>query len=79
MKRILLIILAIIVGAGALGFYFRKEVILFLVTRAERPEIAPYEPVALMQGPAAAAAAPARTSLQPIPAPAPARRRGQCC
>lgn len=59
MKRILLIILAIIVGAGALGFYFRKEVILFLVTRAERPEIAPYEPVAWMQGPAAAAAAPA--------------------
>jgi hypothetical protein len=37
MKRILLIILAIIVGAGALGFYFRKEIILFLVTRADRP------------------------------------------
>jgi arylsulfatase A-like enzyme len=59
MKRILLIILAIIVGAGALGFYFRKEVILFLVTRADRPEIAPYEPVAWMPGPAAALTAPA--------------------
>jgi arylsulfatase A-like enzyme len=59
MKRILLIILAIIVGAGALGFYFRKEVILFLVTRADRPEIAPYEPVAWMPGPAAAVTAPA--------------------
>jgi arylsulfatase A-like enzyme len=58
MKRILLIILAIIVGAGALGFYFRKEIILFLVTRADRPEIAPYEPVAWMQGPAAAVTAP---------------------
>ena len=58
MKRILLIILAIIVGAGALGFYFRKEVILFLVTRADRPEIAPYEPVAWMPGPAAAVTAP---------------------
>lgn len=59
MKRILLIILAIIVGAGALGFYFRKEVILFLVTRADRPEIAPYQPVAWMPGPAAAVTAPA--------------------
>ena len=59
MKRILLIILAIMVGAGALGFYFRKEVILFLVTRADRPEIAPYEPVAWMPGPAAAVTAPA--------------------
>lgn len=58
MKRILLIILAIIVGAGALGFYFRKEIILFLVTRADRAEIAPYEPVAWMQGPAAAVTAP---------------------
>ena len=58
MKRILLIILAIMVGAGALGFYFRKEVILFLVTRADRPEIAPYEPVAWMPGPAAAVTAP---------------------
>jgi len=59
MKRILLIILALIVGAGALGFYLRKEIILFLVTRADRPEIAPYEPVAWMQGPAEAAASPA--------------------
>ncbi len=56
MKRILLIILAIIVGAGAVAFFFRKEIILHLVTRADRPEIAPYEPVAWMQGPAEAAA-----------------------
>ena len=55
----LIVILAILVGAGALGFYFRKEIILFLVTRADRPEIAPHEPVAWMQGPAAAVTAPA--------------------
>ncbi|MDP3457713.1 MAG: sulfatase-like hydrolase/transferase, partial [Hyphomonas sp.] len=59
MRRILLVILAIILGAGALAFHFRKEIILHLVTRADRPEIAPYEPVAWMQGPAEAAAAPA--------------------
>jgi len=57
MKRIVLIILALIVGAGALAFFFRKEIILFMVTRADRPVIAPYEPVAWMQGPAEAAAA----------------------
>ncbi len=59
MKRILLIILAIVVGVGALAFHFRKEIILHLVTRADRPEIAPYQPVAWMQGPAAAVTAPA--------------------
>ncbi len=59
MRRILLVILAIILGAGALAFHFRKEIILHLVTRADRPVIAPYEPVAWMQGPAEAAAAPA--------------------
>lgn len=58
MKRILLIILAIIVGVGALAFFLRKEVVLFLVTRADRPVIAPYEPVAWMQGPADAAGTP---------------------
>ncbi len=55
MKRILLIILAIIVGAGALAWVFKKEIILFLVTRADRPAIADYAPVAWQQGPAAAA------------------------
>lgn len=59
MKRILLVILAIILGAGALAWFFKKEIILFLVTRADRPVIAPYEPVAWMEGPAEAAAAPA--------------------
>ena len=55
MKRIVLIILAIIVGAGALAWGFKKEIILFLVTRADRPVIAEYTPVAWQQGPAAAA------------------------
>jgi len=59
MKRILLVILAIVLAGGALAFYFRKEIILHLVARADRPEIAPYEAVAWMQGPAEAAAAPA--------------------
>lgn len=59
MKRILLVILAIILGAGALAWFFKKEIILFLVTRADRPVIAPYEPVTWMQGPSEAAAAPA--------------------
>ncbi len=54
MKRILLIILAIIVGAGALAWTFKKEIILFLVTRADRPAIAEYSPVAWQQGPAEA-------------------------
>ncbi|MEX1252282.1 MAG: sulfatase-like hydrolase/transferase [Hyphomonas sp.] len=56
MKRIVLIILALILGAGALAFFFRKEIILFMVVRADRPAIAPYEPVAWMQGPAEAGA-----------------------
>jgi len=59
MKRIILVILAIILGAGALAWFFKKEIILFLVTRADRPVIAPYEPVTWMQGPSEAAAAPA--------------------
>ncbi len=59
MKRIVLIILAIILGAGALAYVKRKDIILFLVTRADRPEIAPYTPVAWQEGPATAAEAPA--------------------
>ena len=59
MKRILLIILAIILGGGALAYVNRKEIILFLATRAERPEIAPYTPVAWQTGPETASKAPA--------------------
>lgn len=59
MKRILLIILAIILGGGALAYANRKEIILFLATRAERPEIAPYTPVAWQAGPETATEAPA--------------------
>jgi len=54
MKRILLIVLAVIACAGALAWGFKKEIILFLVTRAERPAIAEYAPVAWQQGPAQA-------------------------
>ncbi len=57
MKRILLIILAIILGGGALAYVNRKEIILFLATRAERPEIAPYTPVAWQTGPETASEA----------------------
>lgn len=59
MKRILLIILAIILGGGALAYVNRKEIILFLATRAERPEIAPYTPVAWQAGPETATETPA--------------------
>lgn len=59
MKRILLIILAIILGGGALAYVNRKEIILFLATRTERPEIAPYTPVAWQAGPETATEAPA--------------------
>ncbi|WP_291201398.1 sulfatase [Hyphomonas sp.] len=54
MKRILLIVLAFIACAGALAWGFKKEIILFLVTRADRPAIAEYAPVAWQQGPAQA-------------------------
>jgi uncharacterized sulfatase len=59
MKRILLIILAIILGGGALAYVNRKEIILFLATRAERPEVAPYTPAAWQTGPETATEAPA--------------------
>ncbi|MFN3912418.1 sulfatase-like hydrolase/transferase [Hyphomonas sp.] len=56
MKRILLIGLAVILGLGALAYVKKTSIILFLASRAERPEIAPNQPVAWQQGPAEAAA-----------------------
>jgi len=54
MKRIALIILALVLGAGALAYLNRKEIVLFLATRADRPEIAPNHPIDWQQGPAEA-------------------------
>lgn len=53
-KRILLILLAIIVAGGALAWFNRKELILWMVTRADRPPIAENRPVPWQQGPAEA-------------------------
>ena len=59
MKRILLIILAIVLGAGALAYFNKKEIILFLVTRADRPDVSPNQEILWQRGPEDAATAPA--------------------
>lgn len=58
MKRFLIIVTAVLLGVGALAYLNRKDIVLFLVTRAERPEIAPNQPIAWQQGPDAAVLAP---------------------
>lgn len=59
LRKILIALVVLVIGAGALAFFNRKEIILFMVTRAERPEIAPNRPIAWMKGPDTAAQAPA--------------------
>src|SRR3990167_113543 len=51
MKRILLIGLAVILGLGALAYVKRTSIILFLASRAERPDVEPNQPIAWQQGP----------------------------
>ena len=51
LRKILIGLVILIAGAGALAFFNRKEIILYLVTRAERPPIAPNRPIEWMQGP----------------------------
>lgn len=58
MKRVLAILLAIVLGAGALAYFNKKEIILFLVTRADRPDIAPNQEIIWQKGPEEAAATP---------------------
>jgi uncharacterized sulfatase len=53
-KRILLGLLAIIVAGGALAWFNRKELILWMVTQADRPAIAENRPIDWQQGPAEA-------------------------
>lgn len=53
-KRILLILLAVIVAGGALAWFSRKEIILWMVTRAERPPVADNRPIDWQAGPAEA-------------------------
>ena len=53
-RRILIGLGILIVAAGALAFFNRKEIILYLVTRAERPAVAPNQPINWMQGPESA-------------------------
>jgi len=59
MKRILIVIMAVILGAGALAWFNRKEIILFLISQSSRPEVAANQPIDWQQGPAEAAALPA--------------------
>ncbi|MBA4225668.1 MAG: sulfatase [Hyphomonas sp.] len=59
MRKILTGLAVLIIGAGALAFFNRKEIILYLVTRSERPEIAPNRPILWMKGPETAAQPPA--------------------
>lgn len=54
MKRILLAILVLVLGAGALAYFNREKILLFVISRAERPEIGPNQSVDWQQGPAAA-------------------------
>ena len=54
LRKILIGLAILIVGAGALAFFNRKEIILYLVTRAERPPIAANRPIDWMEGPATA-------------------------
>lgn len=53
-KRILLILLAIVVAGGAFAWFNRKELILWMVTRADRPPVAENRPVPWQQGPSEA-------------------------
>lgn len=59
LRKILIGLAILIMGAGALAFFNRKEIILYLVTRSERPEIAPNRPIQWMKGPETAAQTPA--------------------
>lgn len=59
LRKILIGLAVLIMGAGALAFFNRKEIILYLVTRSERPEIAPNRPILWMKGPETAAQTPA--------------------
>ena len=59
LRKILIGFAVLIIGAGALAFFSRKEIILYLVTRSERPEIAPNRPIQWMKGPETAAQTPA--------------------
>ncbi|WP_291048335.1 sulfatase [Hyphomonas sp.] len=59
LRKILTGLAVLIIGAGALAFFNRKEIILYLVTRSERPEIAPNRPILWMKGPETAAQPPA--------------------
>ncbi|MBU4569479.1 MAG: sulfatase-like hydrolase/transferase, partial [Alphaproteobacteria bacterium] len=58
MKRILLVILAVILGAGALAYFNKSAIVLFLASRAEQPEVAPNQTIAWQTGPAEASAPP---------------------
>lgn len=59
LRKILIGLAVLIIGAGALAFFNRKEIILYLVTRSERPEIAPNRPIQWMKGPETASQPPA--------------------
>lgn len=58
MKRILIGLAAILLGAGALAYLNRKDIVLFLVTRADRAEIAPNHTIDWQQGPDSAVLTP---------------------
>lgn len=57
-RKILLGLVAAILILGALAFFNRKEIILYMVTHTGRVDVAPNRPVEWVQGPATAALAP---------------------
>ena len=57
LRKILLGLIAALLVIGAIAFFNRKEIILHLVTNADRVDVAPNRPVEWMQGPETAAAA----------------------
>lgn len=54
LKRILLVLVIILMAGGVFAWLNRKELILWMVTRADRPPVADNRPIAWMQGPAEA-------------------------
>ncbi|MBX3479001.1 MAG: sulfatase [Caulobacter sp.] len=52
LKKILIGLLVVVVGVGALAYFNRKSIILFAVTRVNRMDVGPNHPVVWQQGPA---------------------------
>lgn len=51
LRKILLGLILVVVAVAAAAFFNRKEIILYLVTHADRPTVAANQPIEWMQGP----------------------------